>query len=69
MTLRPGFMTEERLRWLWRCYRAELIREGIAIVLGHRTYVHPARLDRFVLDYAQRLAAARVGMQTSEQQG
>lgn len=58
---RAPVLTAERFRWLWRGHRTELIEAGIAIVIGGRVHVHPARMDEFLLALARERARRLAG--------
>jgi len=45
---RPGVMTDNRARWIWRNCKAELIEAGAALMIGGKVYVHPKRMDAFL---------------------
>jgi len=56
---RPVLVTENRVRWLWRHRRADLVHAGAAIWVAGRIYVHPQRLDEIFLQIFRAQALAR----------
>jgi hypothetical protein len=44
------FPSESSVTWYMRTHRARLVSAGALLKIGNRTYIHPERFDRVVLE-------------------